>query len=173
MSPSTPDLVCSWQWLKSTCPGLLWVSHLMKTSINMGTLQRTIWLCLLDCSPPYRSAHTECTVPNQLFIHFSHCSDRTSLRSLLQGIHFRPKIIFFSPKPNTEHYRTLTLSLFYPLLWASFLCVLWEDGSAVQYSSPQAWNLTLVGAQLFLQLVTLASWLTLYTLFSSIKSGWS
>lgn len=85
MSPSTPDLVCPWQWLKSTCPGLLWVSHLMKTSINTGTLQRTIWLCLLDCSPPYRSAHTECTVPNQLFIHFSHCSDRTSLRSLLQG----------------------------------------------------------------------------------------
>lgn len=85
MSPSSPDLVCPWQWLESTCPGLLWVCHLMKTSINMGTLQLAIWLCLLDRSPPYRSAHTERAVPNQLFIHFPHCSDRPSLRSQLQG----------------------------------------------------------------------------------------
>lgn len=64
------DLVCSWQWLKGTHPGLLWIYHLMKTSINIGTLQLAIWLCLLDPSPPYRSALTQHTVPNQLFIHF-------------------------------------------------------------------------------------------------------
>lgn len=57
----------------------------MKTSINMGTLQLAIWLCLLDRSPPYRSAHTERAVPNQLFIHFPHCCNRPSLCSLLQG----------------------------------------------------------------------------------------
>ena len=85
MSPSSPDLVCPWQWLKGTGPGLLWICHLMKTSINMCTLQLAIWLCLLDCSPPYRSPHTERPVLNQLFIHFPPCRNTPNLRSLLQG----------------------------------------------------------------------------------------
>lgn len=104
----------------------------MKTSINMGTLQLAIWLCLLDCSPPYRSAHTECTVPNQLFIHFS-LQWQDQPRSLLQGCWGLMACIsglksFFSPKPNIEHHRILTLSLFCPFLWPPFLCVFWEDG---------------------------------------------
>lgn len=42
--------------------------HLMKTSINMGTLELTIWLCLLDGSAPHRSVGIEMAAANQLFL---------------------------------------------------------------------------------------------------------
>lgn len=40
--------------------------HLMKTSINMGTLELTIWLCLLDGSAPHRSVGMEMAAAKQL-----------------------------------------------------------------------------------------------------------
>lgn len=40
----------------------------MKTFINMGTLELTIWLCLLDGSTPHRSVGMETAAANQLFL---------------------------------------------------------------------------------------------------------
>ena len=142
MSPSSPDLVCPWQWLKGTHPGLLWICHLMKTSINMCTLQLAIWLCLLDCSPPYRSPHTERPVLNQLFIHFPPCRNTPNLRSLLQGCWGLMAHI-----SGLKHFSTWNkhgVLSFCSFLWVPFTCPpFYLNPCAVMCHSTDAWVVSL------------------------------
>lgn len=118
----------------------------MKTSINMDTLQFTIWLCLLDCPPPDRSARTQSAVPNQLFIPFPYCHNRPSLCSLRQGCRggrWRTSQASKHFSTGTKHWgpQSPRVPLFCPFLWLAFLPVL---GGTVCYSARHhcLWNQT-------------------------------
>lgn len=127
----------------------------MKTSINMGTLQLAIWLCLLDRSPPYRSAHAARAVPNQLFIHFPHCRGRPGLCSQLQGcsglmLYISDLKTFFHPNPTLS----ITESSYCP---CSGLCsgppsCIYSQRTCSHILNSISSETRLGGAQLFLQL---------------------